>query len=123
MSTEKQPDVSIILPVYNVEKYLRRCLDSLVNQDCSCSYEIIIINDGSQDGSADIIGEFEQRYDFIRAISQENAGVSAARNAGIAEAKGKYVALVDSDDFVEPGYISVMYELAEKYDADIVQCR
>ena len=70
MSTEKQPDVSIILPVYNVEKYLRRCLDSLVNQDCNCSYEIIIINDGSQDGSADIIGEFEQRYDFIRAISQ-----------------------------------------------------
>ena len=123
MSTEKQPDVSIILPVYNVEKYLRRCLDSLVNQDCSCSYEIIIINDGSQDGSADIIGEFEQRYDFIRAISQENAGVSAARNAGIAEAKGKYVALVDSDDFVETGYISVMYELAEKHDADIVQCR
>lgn len=123
MSTEKQPDVSIILPVYNVEKYLRRCLDSLVNQDCSCSYEIIIINDGSQDGSADIIGEFEQRYDFIRAISQENAGVSAARNAGIAEAKGKYVALVDSDDFVEPGYISTMYELAEKHDADIVQCR
>lgn len=123
MSTEKQPDVSIILPVYNVEKYLRRCLDSLVNQDCSCSYEIIIINDGSQDGSADIIGEFEQSYDFIRAISQENAGVSAARNAGIAEAKGKYIALVDSDDFVEPGYISVMYELAEKHDADIVQCR
>ena len=123
MSTEKQPDVSIILPVYNVEKYLRRCLDSLVNQDCNCSYEIIIINDGSQDGSADIIGEFEQRYDFIRAISQENAGVSAARNAGIAEAKGKYVALVDSDDFVETGYISVMYELAEKHDADIVQCR
>ena len=123
MSTEKQPDVSIILPVYNVEKYLRRCLDSLVNQDCSCSYEIIIINDGSQDGSADIIGEFEQRYDFIRAISQENAGVSAARNIGIAEAKGKYVALVDSDDFVETGYISVMYELAEKHDADIVQCR
>ena len=123
MSTEKQPDVSIILPVYNVEKYLRRCLDSLVNQDCNCSYEIIIINDGSQDGSADIIGEFEQRYDFIRAISQENAGVSAARSAGIAEAKGKYVALVDSDDFVETGYISVMYELAEKHDADIVQCR
>lgn len=123
MNAEKQPDVSVILPVYNVEKYIRRCLDSLVNQDCSCSYEIIIINDGSQDGSAEIIGEFEQNYDFIRAISQENAGVSAARNRGIAEAKGKYVALVDSDDFVEPGYISTMYELAEKYDADIVQCR
>ena len=123
MNAEKQPDVSVILPVYNVEKYIRRCLDSLVNQDCSCSYEIIIINDGSQDGSAEIIGEFEQSYDFIRAISQENAGVSAARNRGISEAKGKYIALVDSDDFVEPGYISTMYELAEKYDADIVQCR
>ena len=123
MNAEKQPDVSVILPVYNVEKYIRRCLDSLVNQDCSCSYEIIIINDGSQDGSAEIIGEFEQSYDFIRAISQENAGVSAARNRGISEAKGKYMALVDSDDFVEPGYISTMYELAEKHDADIVQCR
>ena len=123
MNAEKQPDVSVILPVYNVEKYIRRCLDSLVNQDCSCSYEIIIINDGSQDGSAEIIGEFEQSYEFIRAISQENAGVSAARNRGISEAKGKYIALVDSDDFVEPGYISTMYELAEKHDADIVQCR
>lgn len=123
MNAGKQPDVSIIVPVYNVEKYVRRCLDSLVNQDCSCNYEIIIINDGSQDGSSDIINEFEQSYDFIRAITQENSGLSAARNRGITEAKGKYVALVDSDDFVEPGYISAMYELAEKHNADIVQCR
>lgn len=123
MNAENQPDVSVILPVYNVEKYIRRCLDSLVNQDCSCNYEIIIVNDGTKDNSMEIISEFEGKYDCIRVFSQENSGLSAARNRGIAEAKGKYVALVDSDDFVEPGYISTMYELAEKHDADIVQCR
>ncbi len=123
MNAEKQPDVSVILPVYNVEKYIRRCLDSLVNQDCNCSYEIIIINDGTKDNSMEIISEFESKYDCISVFSQENSGLSAARNRGIAEAKGKYIALVDSDDFVEPQYISAMYELAEKYDADIVQCR
>ena len=103
MNAENQPDVSVILPVYNVEKYLRRCLDSLVNQDCSCNYEIIIVNDGTKDNSMEIISEFEGKYDCIRVFSQENSGLSAARNRGIAEAKGKYVALVDSDDFVEPG--------------------
>ena len=127
MSTEKAQkkimDVSVIVPVYNVEKYVARCLESLVNQKCDCNYEIIIINDGTKDNSMDIVNDYAARYDFIHVYTQENSGVSVARNNGIAKACGKYVMFVDSDDYVSPFYISEMYTLAVKNNADIVQCR
>lgn len=120
---ERSVAVSIVVPVYNVEKYIGRCLESLVRQDCKCGYEIIIVNDGTKDNSMITANEYACKYDFIRIITQENAGLSSARNTGLANAKGKYIAFVDSDDFVAPDYISEMYELAVKHDADIVQCR
>lgn len=102
MGTEKAQkkitDVSVIVPVYNVEKYVARCLESLVNQKCDCSYEIIIINDGTKDKSMDIVNDYAARYDFIHVYTQENSGVSVARNNGIAKACGKYVMFVDSND-------------------------
>lgn len=117
-----QCDVSIIVPVYNVEKYLRRCLDSLVNQDCDCCYEIIVVNDGSKDGSLAIVKEYAEKYDFIKLFSQENSGQAVARNKGIELACGEYVMFVDSDDFVSPRYISRLYGTAVAFDCDIVQC-
>lgn len=120
---ERSVAVSIVVPVYNVEKYIGRCLESLVRQDCKCGYEIIIVNDGTKDNSMITANEYACKYDFIRIITQENAGLSSARNTGLANAKGKYIAFVDSDDFVAPDYISEMHELAVKHDADIVQCR
>lgn len=119
---EKNTDVSVIVPVYNVEKYVARCLESLVNQKCDCSYEIIIINDGTKDKSMDIVNDYAARYDFMHVYTQENSGVSVARNNGIAKACGKYVMFVDSDDYVSPSYISVLYNTAEAYGSDIAQC-
>ena len=120
---EKHIDVSVIVPVYNVEKYVARCLESLVNQQCDCSYEIIVVNDGTKDNSMEIVNDYAARYDSIHVCSQENSGLSAARNTGLANAKGEYIAFVDSDDFVSPCYISEMYAIAVKNNADIVQCR
>ena len=126
MGTEKAQkkitDVSVIVPVYNVEKYVARCLESLVNQKCDCSYEIIIINDGTKDNSMDIVNDYAARYNFIHVYTQENSGVSVARNNGITKACGKYVMFVDSDDYVSPSYISVLYNTAEAYGSDIAQC-
>ena len=119
---ERHIDVSVIVPVYNVEKYVARCLESLVNQQCDCSYEIIIINDGTKDNSMEIVNDYAAHYDFIHVYAQKNSGVSVARNNGIAKARGKYVMFVDSDDYVAPSYISVLYDTAEAYGSDIAQC-
>lgn len=94
--------LTIAIPVYNVEKYLKRCLDSLVNQNYF-SKEIIIINDGSKDGSLEIIKEYEKEYSFIRLIDQPNAGLAAVRNRCIKEARGRYISFIDSDDYVLDG--------------------
>ena len=120
---ERAVAVSVVVPVYNVEKYIERCLDSLVRQKFGYEYEIIIVNDGTKDNSMTIADRFASEYDFIRIITQQNAGLSAARNTGLANARGEYIAFVDSDDFVSPFYISEMYTLAVKNNADIVQCR
>ncbi len=93
--------LSIIIPVYNVELYLSHCLDSCLNQDLSYSeYEIITINDGSIDESGNILDAYRQKYSNIKVISQENKGLSVARNIGILEAKGEYIWFVDSDDYI-----------------------
>ena len=114
--------LSIVVPVYNVEKYLGECLDSLVRQTVS-SYEIIIVNDGSTDGSPQIISEYSERYpQLIRVVNQKNGGLSAARNTGMEYANGKYLAFIDSDDFVRDDMYEKMTGIAESDDCDIVLC-
>ena len=115
-------DVSVIVPVYNVEKYVEKCLTSLLNQDCGCSYEIVVIDDGSKDGSSAIVDSIAEGSDIIRVFRQRNSGVSAARNNGLSYARGKYVIFVDSDDYVEPNYISALYHAAEDNGAQIACC-
>ena len=91
---------SFIVPVYNTEKYLKRCLDSLIRQTF-LNFEIIIINDGSTDNSDKIMKNYEEKYSNVKVISQKNQGLSIARNEGVKKAKGKYIIFIDSDDYVE----------------------
>ena len=95
-----KPEISIIIPVYNVEKYLDECINSAVNQTFD-DIEIICVNDGSTDGSLEIIEKHASKDKRIRIISQEHKGVGSARNAGLDAAKGKYIYFMDSDDYVE----------------------
>ena len=113
--------VSVIVPVYNVEKYLRQCLDSLVNQTLK-EIEIICINDGTKDNSVEIINEYVKRYPNIILINQENQGLGMARNNAMKYAKGDYIAFVDSDDWVDLDMYEVLYNKAIETDADIVEC-
>lgn len=115
------PLVSIVVPVYKVELYLHRCLDSIVAQTYS-PLEVILVNDGSPDGCGEIIRQYEAEWPFIRSIWQENSGVSVARNVGIASATGKYLALIDSDDYVEPDFISALVHAAESGNAEVAVC-
>lgn len=94
------PEFSIVVPIYNVEGYLKKCLDSILNQSF-VDYEIILVNDGSTDQSLSIIKEYMSKYPDIKLINQENKGLSEARNAGLKEARGNYVLFVDSDDFID----------------------
>lgn len=112
--------VSIIVPVYNVEQLLPRCLDSLLAQDYQ-NLEIILINDGSPDNSRSIIADYESKHpELIVAVDQENQGAGAARNNGLKIARGKWVCFVDSDDYVEKDYVSTMLYMAYEQNADIV---
>ena len=114
--------VSIIVPVYNVEKYLAKCLDSLVNQTLE-DLEIIVVDDGSRDNSKQIIDEFQTKYpDKIKSFVKKNGGLSDARNFGLDRANGEYIGFVDSDDYVTAGMFEEVYSLAQKYDAEMVIC-
>lgn len=115
------PKVSIIVPVYNVEKYIERCLDSLVNQTLK-DIEIIIVNDGSTDGSKEIIQKYLNKYKNIVYLEKENGGLSSARNYGIPYAKGEYIGFVDSDDYVELTMYEKMYNKAIEEKSDMVEC-
>ena len=110
---------SVIIPVYNAERTLKRCLDSLLGQKRE-DVEIILINDGSSDGSRAILEDYGRRFPNVRAVHQENAGVSAARNRGLDEAEGKYITFVDSDDYVSEDYFRAMDEAGEKEDSDLI---
>lgn len=114
-------DLSIIVPVYNVELYLEECLESLVVQEIE-KYEIIIVNDGSTDNSLDICKKYSEKYDFITLISQKNKGLGAARNEGIKHARGKYIGFVDSDDFVDKNMFRKMLNVAMEDDLDLIVC-
>ena len=113
--------VSIIIPVYNVEPYIKRCIDSISSQTYK-NLEIIVVDDGSKDNSASICEEGAKRDSRIKMIRKENAGAGYARNTGMDAAKGEYIFFVDSDDYIMPGCIERLLEVALKEDADIVKC-
>ena len=113
--------VSVILPVYNVEKYIRKCLESLIQQELK-EIEIIVVNDGSTDKSLDIINEFMKLDNRIKLVNKNNGGVSAARNSGLMIANGEYVSFVDSDDWVEKSFLFKLYNLAKANSCDVAGC-
>lgn len=110
--------ISVIIPVYNIEKYLPKCLNSILDQTLK-DIEIICVNDGSVDNSLMILREYANKHENIVIINKENAGPGAARNSGIAVAKGEYIGFVDGDDFIEPEMYEALYKKAVKYDADV----
>lgn len=115
-----QPKISVIVPVYNVEKYLSKCLDSILFQDFE-DYEVIIVNDGSTDNSEQVAKEYVEKHpEKFKLISQKNGGLGAARNTGIESASGEYFFFVDSDDTISRDALKTLYELATKRNADII---
>lgn len=113
--------VSVIVPVYNVEEYLEKCLESLVDQTLK-DIEIIVVNDGSPDNSQEIIDRYSKKYKNIKSYKKENGGLSDARNYGLKKASGKYISFVDSDDYIAPNMLENMYNHAIKNKLDIVVC-
>ena len=110
--------ISVIIPVYNVEKYLKRCLDSVINQTFR-DLEIICVNDGSTDGSSEILEEYKSKDERIIIINKVNGGLSSARNAGMKVARGEYIGFVDSDDWIDLDFFEKLYTAAKKHDADV----
>ena len=115
------PDVSVIIPVYNVEEYLRQCLDSVLGQTLR-NIEIILVDDGSTDSSGAICEEYGSRDSRVRVIRQPNQGLAAARQAGMEVAEGEYIGFADSDDWLEPQMYEEMYAAGKTHGADIVFC-
>lgn len=114
--------LSIIVPLYNSAKYIRKCLDSLLEQDIPHSdYEIVVVNDGSPDNSYDIVFSYTERYENIKLVSQENQGTSGARNTGIDIAQGKYMAFVDPDDYVKPNVYKTLLDKMEQDNLDMLR--
>lgn len=111
--------VSVIIPVYNVQRFLRDCVDSVLNSVVSVPFEIILVDDGSTDGSEQIADEYTAKDERIRVLHQRNSGLSAARNRGIQAAKGSYLFFLDSDDLLEKDYLERLYQKAEQEDSDV----
>lgn len=116
-----QPKVSVIIPVYNTERYLSECLDSVVNQTLK-DIEIICVDDGSTDGSLAILREYESKDHRIKILTQEKSNAGEARNFGLSQAKGMYLSFLDADDFFELTMLEHMYACAQNRNADIVVC-
>lgn len=117
----KNKKLSIIIPIYNVEDYLIKCLDSVINQTYT-NTEIILVNDGSQDNCRSICNEYSLIHNNIIVIHKDNGGLSSARNAGLDKATGEYIAFVDSDDWIDADMYKTLIGLIENYNADIVAC-
>ncbi len=115
------PKVSIIVPIYNAGKTLKNCLTSIMEQSFS-DYEVILVNDGSEDDSGSICKEFEKRHNNIIYLEQKNQGASCARNTGLERAAGRYVVFVDSDDRIDANFLKIMTGFAEKNNAQLVAC-
>ncbi|ORO96101.1 glycosyltransferase family 2 protein [Streptococcus mitis] len=116
---ESKALISIIVPIYNVEKYLRQCLDSVLNQTYQ-NFECLLINDGSPDNSAGICKEYVDKDARFHYFEKENGGLASARNFGIKYSKGKYITFIDSDDWVESDYLEVLYSKIKEYNTDFV---
>lgn len=117
----ESPKISVIVPVYNVEEYLRKCVQSIIDQTYS-NIEIILVDDGSKDGSGYICDEFAKQDRRVKVIHKPNGGVSSARNTGLAVAAGDWIGWVDSDDWIEPSMFATLLERATACDADIAVC-
>lgn len=115
------PEITIVVPIYNVEKYLEKCIHSILNQTFK-DFELILVDDGSPDLCGIICDEYEKKDERIIVIHQRNQGVSSARNAGIKIAKGKYIIFLDSDDFIEENMFETMLNTAKEKDVDVVIC-
>lgn len=113
--------VSIIVPVYKVEQYLSRCVDSILQQSYS-NLEIILVDDGSPDSCGMICDEYQKKDSRVQVIHKSNGGLSDARNYGIEAAQGKYLAFVDSDDWLDFDMIDILYRVLTSQDADIAEC-
>ena len=113
--------ISVIIPVYGVEKYIRQCLDSVVNQSYK-NLEIIVVNDGTKDRSAEFAKEYTQKDNRVRVYDYENGGVSMARNHGLEHAKGDYISFVDGDDWLHPDFYTKLADALETNHADIAKC-
>ena len=105
----KEPKISIIIPVYNVEKYLKRCIKSVLNQDYK-NLEIYLVDDGSTDNSGNLCDYYAEIDNRIKVIHKINGGLSSARNAALEKVSGKYLTFIDSDDYVAKNYISILYK-------------
>ena len=114
------PKYSVVIPIYNVERYLRDCVDSVLMQNTSEDYEIILIDDGSPDGSGAICDRYAQNHANIRVLHDTNHGVSHARNVGIDMAKGEYVLFLDADDLLEPDFFETLTPLLDSA-ADVIR--
>ncbi len=115
------PKVSVVVPIYGVEKYLNQCIDSILNQTLK-EIEIILVDDGSKDKCPQIVDEYAAKDKRIIAIHQENGGYGKAVNHGLDVASGEYISIIESDDFAEPTFLEKLYLKAKKYDADISKC-
>lgn len=113
--------VTLIIPIYNSEEYIERCIDSLLEQTLK-DIEILCVNDGSTDNSQQILEKYAEKYNNITVLKKENGGCGSARNLGIENAKGEYIEFVDSDDILEKDAVEKMYNSAKKYDSDLVVC-
>ncbi|WOC32042.1 MULTISPECIES: glycosyltransferase [Caproicibacterium] len=118
----ENPKISIIVPVYNVGKYVGQCMRTLTHQTISVPYEILAVNDGSTDNSLEVLHQYAAASSRIRIIDQPNAGVSAARTAGMEAARGEYLCFIDGDDYVAPNYLERLYRACTLNDADIACC-
>lgn len=115
------PKISVIVPVYNTALYLPKCLDSILNQTFG-DFELLVVNDGSKDNSQQIIDQYVEKDERIVSIIKENGGLSDARNVGIDQAKGEYIAFIDSDDYIDSKMFEKMMDLAQKHQSEIVFC-
>ena len=117
-----KPLISIIVPIYNLVKYLPKCVESILNQTFKV-FELILVNDGSTDNSGEICDKYSYIDDRVKVVHKKNAGVSSARNAGLYLAQGEYIGFVDPDDYIEKDMFEILYNLCEKNNADISICK
>lgn len=113
--------ISVVVPIFNVEKYLAECIESILNQTYT-KFELILVNDGSTDNSLEICNQYSKKDNRIKIVNKKNGGLSDARNAGIDIAKGEYIIFIDSDDFINKNMFKIMFDIAKSKNADIVQC-